>query len=60
MKEVKINRQMTKEEIRELVAKAVCEGIELTPGDFETKKDETKAYAEHLIQLRFLNKEGFR
>lgn len=59
-RELRIEKQMSMEEIRALVAKAVCEKIELTPGDVEVLNDGTKIYCEHLIQERFARKEGFK
>ncbi len=58
-KEFAMDKTMSKEQIRELVAKAVCEGIELTPGDFDQIEGRTIAIAEHAIQMNYLRANGF-
>lgn len=59
-KELVMNTEMSNEEIRDLVGKAICEKVEFTPGDFVPIDGKTVAIAEHTIQLNFLLKNGFK
>ena len=60
MMEMVIERPMSAEDVNEMVAKAICEGIEFTRGDFTRIGNKTVAVGEYAIQQNYLRRNGFK